>query len=413
MLNKTVLYSDSRILNLDSGFKHKFLCTGPTFTAGTACAYKCTYCYVEAQVGSKPFVTDVLNGRAFKDVVIRRNNAVAKLRTELKSARGVPKYKGVSGVIYGSPLVDIAATKELTDETIGMVQLLLDLTGWDIRLLSKSPLVINIAKSLSGLQKKRVIFGLSTGTLNDAHARATEPTCPSPTRRTEALRWLQDNDFRTFAMLCPIAPQPMSQFIEKVITDIRPERCEHVWAEVINLRGDSMTATAEALQKAGLMDAATELQAVCGPDSKAAWEQYARGTFEALANTIPMNGKQPRLRFLQYVSKATEEWWTGQISNGAVVLGGDGNKIQTATAASPTLATTTTMIPDNIGKDPKRVAAAKKAWATIRANQAAKSATPSNLPPASERTPPRPQKPLAEYTNDELMAELGRRLTKG
>ena len=126
-----------------------------------------------------------------------------------------------------------------------------------------------------------------------------------------------------------------------------------------------------------------------------------------------MNGKQPRLRFLQYVSKATEEWWTGQISNGAVVLGGDGNKIQTATAASPTLATTTTMIPDNIGKDPKRVAAAKKAWATIRANQAAKSATPSNLPPASERTPPRPQKPLAEYTNDELMAELGRRLTKG
>jgi len=78
----------------------------------------------------------------------------------------------------------------------------------------------------------------------------------------------------------------MSQFIEKVTTDIRPERCEHVWAEVINLRGDSMTATAEALQKAVLMDAATELQAVCGPDSKAAWEQYARGTFQALANTI-------------------------------------------------------------------------------------------------------------------------------
>lgn len=390
MLKKPVLYSDSRILNLDSGFKHKYLCTGPTFTAGTACAYKCTYCYVEAQVGSKPFVTNLLNGQAFQEVVIRRKHAVEKLREELHTAKGVPKYKDASGVIYGSPLVDIAATMELAQETIQMVQLILNSTGWDIRLLSKSPLITNIAKSLNPGQRKRVIFGLSTGTLNDTLARAIEPTCPSPTKRTETLRWLQDNGYRVFAVLCPIIPQPMDLFLNKVMTDIRPDQCEHIWAEVINLRGDSMTATVEALQKAGLTKAAADLQAVCGPGSKSAWEQYARDTFQALAKVVPLDVTGPKLRFLQYVTKASETWWTGQISNGAVVLGGSGNNSHNAPTVSPAPPPTISKL-NNGGKDPKRVAAAKKAWVTIRTKQVSAGAAPApkiSIPPTL--------KPLAE-----------------
>jgi DNA repair photolyase len=117
---------------------------------------------------------------------------VNKLDCELHYADGSPKYKDAAGVIYGSPLVDIAADKTLVQETIKIVQMLLTATGWDIRLLSKSPLIVDIAKSLSPDQKKRVIFGLSTGTLDDKLARAIDPTCPSPSKRTEALRWLQD-----------------------------------------------------------------------------------------------------------------------------------------------------------------------------------------------------------------------------
>ena len=36
------------VLNLESGFAHKLLCDGPTFSAGSACVYKCVYCYVPA-----------------------------------------------------------------------------------------------------------------------------------------------------------------------------------------------------------------------------------------------------------------------------------------------------------------------------------------------------------------------------
>ena len=148
IMGKPVIETNTRILNLDSGFQHKHLCDGPTFSAGTACAYRCSYCYVETIVGTKPFVTSLLGGNKFQDVVIRRKEAVTRLRNELRTASGRLKFKGgtyeaarASGkpkVCYGSPLVDIAASNELATETAEMVQVLLNDTDWDVRLLSKS-----------------------------------------------------------------------------------------------------------------------------------------------------------------------------------------------------------------------------------------------------------------------------------
>jgi DNA repair photolyase len=391
MMNKPVIWTDGRILNLDSGFKHKHLCTGPTFTAGTACAYKCVYCYVEAIVGTKPFVAQVLGGQSFQNVVIRRNNAVDTLKSELYTKKGVPKYKNKTGVIYGSPLVDIAATKELAEETIAIVRILLDGTGWEIRLLSKSPLITMVAKAFSSPDdKKRIIFGISTGTLDDQLARVIEPTCPAPSARCKALRWLQDNQYRTFGMLCPILPQPLGPFVQQAIAEIRPEKCEYVWAEVFNSRGDSMGATLEALQKAGLTQAATDFKSVCGPDNKASWEQYARDTFTALASAIPAkypNGES-KLRFLQYVIAASAPWWRAQIPNGAVVLRSRSEKPKAQKAGTPAPAlpipapvivngpTSVNGSPQAVpaviqnGTNPIRSAGAKKAWVTIRANRA-------------------------------------------
>jgi DNA repair photolyase len=336
ILGKPVLMSNSRILNLDSGSQHKHLCDGPTFSAGTACAFSCEYCYVEAIVGAKPFVASLLGGHKFEDVVIRRANALENLRKELRTAAGRLKYKvgeyevarasGRPIVCYGSPLVDIAASNELATETAQMVHVLLDDTDWDVRLLSKSPLIKLIAQSLTAEQKSRVIFGLSTGSLDDELARAIEPTCPSPSRRFEALRWLQGEGYRTFAMLCPILPQPLEAFIEKATEAIRPEKCEHVWAEVLNVRGESMSRTLTALQRNSLHKAADDLRAISGEGKKAAWEQYARKTFLALAQAIPKQNAGPRLRFLQYVTRQTEGWWRERVNEGAVPLGRSANQ---------------------------------------------------------------------------------------
>ena len=50
LLGKPVIYSSSRVLNEKSGFAKKHLCSGLTFTAGTACAYRGKYyCGIETR----------------------------------------------------------------------------------------------------------------------------------------------------------------------------------------------------------------------------------------------------------------------------------------------------------------------------------------------------------------------------
>lgn len=141
----------------------------------------------------------------FADVVIRRARAVEKIREELTRKNGQPKYVDPNDqrIVYASPLVDIAANVELTDETIAICLVILELTNWQIRLLSKSPLIARIAKAIPEEYKDRVIFGLSTGTLDDRLAAAIELGAPLVSKRIQALHWLQDNGYRTFAMLCP------------------------------------------------------------------------------------------------------------------------------------------------------------------------------------------------------------------
>ena len=90
-----------------------------------------------------------------------------------------------------------------------------------------------------------------------------------------------------------------------------------MWAEVINLRGDSFKATHKALLDGGFGDATERLKMVFGPKAKDAWEQYARAAFEALAERVPAG----KLRFLQYVNPKTVHWWADQRSRGAVLLG--------------------------------------------------------------------------------------------
>lgn len=107
------------IINFDSGFRDKLLCDGLTFTCGSACVYRCAYCYVEPIMGRNAQVRSVLKqtGLGFQDVVIRRSDPLAKV-AEALSAGGLPLFDDPADkrVIYGSPLVDVAATMELVEE---------------------------------------------------------------------------------------------------------------------------------------------------------------------------------------------------------------------------------------------------------------------------------------------------------
>jgi len=307
------------VINFKSGFSHKLLCDGPTFTTGSACTFTCAYCYVPDIMGRNPHKLDPSLDHA--GIVIRRRNPLEILQRQLTYKDGSPKFADPNDqrVVFSSPLVDVAANLVLVRETIESCRLILTKTNWQIRLLSKSSLLPRVAQAL-GDWPDRVIYGVSTGTLSDGVARAFEPDAPLVSKRIEALRWLQDHGFRTFGMLCPSLPQPnkaaYAAFAQDCAASIRADLCEHVWAEPMNVRGASLLRTTKTLRDAGYAAEADLLEGVShdGPE----WEDYARSTFEAHAAVY---ANQPgKLRFLQYVSKATRPFWESRRGAGAVVL---------------------------------------------------------------------------------------------
>lgn len=320
MNGKPVLWLEPKtVINFKSLFGPKLLCDGLTFSTGTACAYSCSFCYVPSMFARTPYITEMLakTGLKFEDVTIRRKNPLGVARNQLFTSKGAAKYKDDKRIIYSSPLVDVAANMDLVRETVEMAKLILENTGWTIRFLSKSNLLFRIADALSDY-RDRVIYGVSTGTLNDDLATAFEEGTPRVSKRLQSLHWLQDNGFRTFGMICPSLPMRYEDyrlFAQAAADAIRVDRCEHVWAEVMNVRGESLTRTVRALDAAGFDFEAKLLGAVMRDSAE--WEQYARDTFEAHAKVIPGE----KLRFLQYVDKQNLEWWTERQSQGAVLLG--------------------------------------------------------------------------------------------
>ena len=375
---KPVVKSNTRILNTNSGFGKKGLCDGPTFTAGTSCVFTCIYCFVFSMLGKYRFVRDSLAQvkKSFQQAVIRRADAPARLRKELQSHRSLSQQ---SLVIYGSPLVDVAPTMELAQETIEICKVILEETRWTIRLLSKSPLLIYVARGIPAQWKARVIFGISTGTLDDTIARAIEPDAPLVTKRLLALRKLQTEGFRTFAMLCPVLPVAdrskdqaaantvaAQAFAEKAAELIDFSRCEHVWAEPINAKDKDLfnrvisgvlkrAQTVSAEDSATLRKAADRLTVV---QNKALWEDYARSLFLALAPIVPAG----KLRFLQYVTKPTEGWWQSQMPSGAMPL----RRVRSKPAITTSPASNSTAPAPAPTPATPVLTPAKKAWVTMR-----------------------------------------------
>lgn len=312
------------IINFKSGFAPKLLCDGPTFSLGTACTYSCSFCYVPAVMRKSPHLAGV--ALPHDQVVIRREGALAALRSQLVGRGGAPRFPDPLDrrVIYSSPLVDVAGNMELVRETIEACRLILALTHWDIRLLSKSNLLPKIAAGLGTAHDAhtRLIYGVSTGTLDDGQARAFEAGTPLVSKRVASLHWLQDQGLRTFGMICPSLPQrDYGAFAREAAAAIRADRCEHTWAEVINLRGESMSRTRDALAAGGFEFEAKEVERVS--HDGVAWEEYSRQTFLAHVPHYPAG----KLRFLQYVNATNRGWWNAEmVARGAVLLGAAAEK---------------------------------------------------------------------------------------
>jgi hypothetical protein len=184
ILGKAVHWVDTAPFNAKSGFVHKQLSDGPTFSAGTACAFSCRYCYVESQIFKQAGLRDLLaqTQAPFDRLVIRRRQPLQQLaralsrrarrgetgpsceelvpadlraRWQLQGAWSLagrrPKFNGpefAHQVVFGSPLVDVAATAELAHETVALCELLLRLTRLDYHVVKRAPPAVHSAASI-------------------------------------------------------------------------------------------------------------------------------------------------------------------------------------------------------------------------------------------------------------------------
>jgi len=318
MNGKPVLERPARsVLNISDPFAHKLLCDGLTLNLGDACAYSCTFCYVPSMM--LKVVYELLNGMKGEDVVIRRANALEILERQLKNAKGEPRFKNAEDtrVVFSSTTVDVAANMELAKESAAAFTMILENTNWQIRVLSKSNLLPFLVSLIPSKYYNRLILGVSTGTLDDKTAQAIEVGTPLVSKRIASLHKLQDAGLRTFGMICPSLPmRNYPKFSKEICDAIRVDKCEHVWAEVINLRGESLVRTLEGLKSAGLSTEAELMAEVMGAGNKSDWEMYARMTFLAHTRNVPPG----KLRFLQYVTDSTRVWWKDYEKRGAVLL---------------------------------------------------------------------------------------------
>lgn len=330
MNRKPVLWRENTqtVLKLDAEeFGHKRLCDGITFSPADTCAYDCAFCYVEGQ--ARKFTKEPREAYAAKmklaappaphEVVIRRRNALGVLKQQLFDEAEQPRFPSPSDtrVVFTSPLTDVGANAEFLSETAAAIKLIMEATHWHVRVLSKSDRLPDLVGMIPTQYRGRLIMGVSTGTLDENIAKAIEKA-PLVSKRIKSLHQMQDGGIRTFGMICPSLPQDdYDKFSREICEAIRADKCEHVWAEVINLRGESFTRTRNALKAADCEKEAQMLSRVCGPGASERWEQYARATFLAHAKNIPPQ----KLRFLQYVKRDTIDWWRQQKTNGAVLLG--------------------------------------------------------------------------------------------
>lgn len=355
MSGKPVLWRNAKtVLTYQSdrtAFHEKLLCDGFTLNLGDACCYSCSFCYVGSQIRKLTFgLVDDYNARNGSDLrheelVIRRKGQVGEVsKTAVQilgdqlagrvkgflSRRQLATLKEQELVVYSSTLVDVGANLTLLRETAEACTRILDETNWQIRLLSKGHLLPKLVKD--GLipdntrpgskwtHHQRLIFGFSTGTLNDSLARAFERGTALVSKRIEALHWLQDQGYRTFGMICPSLPQGDYPAFSKAMAEalrVNHPRMEHVWAEVLNVRGQSFVRTRDALRESGFDREARMLAAVSEDVGyKTAWEAYARATFEGHVTHIGS-----KLRFLQYVDRSNIDYWQARREEGAVLLG--------------------------------------------------------------------------------------------
>lgn len=271
------------------------------------CEFGCRYCSSNAgmhlrmrkqslEQAVREQTGDGFNPHA-SNVAIRFKRVVDALRSELNTHQSKPgrgKTLVYSQLTDGfSPIVERDGTaREILD-------LLIDKTDYRIRILTKSSAVGHKKwVKYFASHRERFVVGLSIGTSDDAFAKRLEVGTSTPTARIKALHALQDAGVPTYGMLCPVFPKVLYDGeIKELVDAIRPQFCEHVWAEPYNERHNWMHVR-DCFDHAS--DTHRWMTQVYEEGNKALWSRYATELYTSLYGMAQSDRWTDKLRYLLY-----------------------------------------------------------------------------------------------------------------
>jgi DNA repair photolyase len=205
---------------------------------------------------------------------------------------------GQGRMLVLSQLTDAFSPVQVADGTTERVlRALLTRTSFKIRVLTKNAAVAKPPfLPLLVQYRERVLVGLSVGTMDDGWAKAVEIGTSPPSARIRAHRALQDAGVPVYGMLCPVFPDAVfnkdeGRGLEDLLEAIRPERCEHVYFEALNDRGN-WRAVASGYPEGS--EWRRWIERVWGEGDKGAWSAYAAELHERVMAISRRDGWEAR-----------------------------------------------------------------------------------------------------------------------
>jgi DNA repair photolyase len=229
------------------------------------------------------------------------------------------------------------------------LDLIIERTSFRIRVLTKNACVGSRGWiEFFAEHADRFVVGLSTGTLDDGWAKRVEIGTSPPSKRLEALRRLQDAGVSTYGMLCPVFPDVLHRGdLDRLVEQIRPRRCETIWAEPYNDRTNWRR-----VQQTYPSDSRTHTWFTAAFETRGggAWSEYAIDLYERLRAIAERDGWLDRLKYLLYEANLSPEFAPRLRDLAGVSLqsdpGGDGfSKSEAVAELQRAIAERTTMTP--------------------------------------------------------------------
>jgi len=201
------------------------LCTCPpkySFSPYTGCSHACIYCYITS------YIPDPFHARLKK-------NLTERLKKELKSRKD--RYISMSN--SSDPYTPEEKENKATRECLEIFR---D-NGIKVLIVTKSDLVARDADIISGMDAS---VSMTITTLRDDIAGIVEPRAPSPSKRIEALKKLNNRGIKCSVRLDPIIPGVNDREIESIVSEVSGY-CDHIVSSTVKPRADLLKRLRNAL----------------------------------------------------------------------------------------------------------------------------------------------------------------------